>query len=323
MDADSGTEAGLRGHVAVGVDGSRRSGIALEEAVAQARRRGLPLEVVHGRPWSALPEDGGLGWEGGAGIAAEGPVAHTRSRDEARRLAEAAAGRARGLAPGLEVRASAVDGDAADVLVELSRRAALTVVGSRGLGGFRGLLLGSVSLRAAAHVEGPLLVVRGELPPEHERVPRGTVLLGLEGEDDRAAAEAAFEEAAVRDAALTALHAWVYHHLAPPGEPLVPTGPPRRDIARIGRSEEMMAGWVLEPFRERYPQVPVRVEVVSGAAAHLLVEASEEADVLVVSAHRGRGRLAMRLGPVVHSLLHHARCPVLVVPAARGSGGER
>ncbi|MTE18101.1 universal stress protein [Streptomyces sp. TRM43335] len=320
MDAGPDTGARLRGHVAVGVDGSRRSGLALEEAVTQAGRRGVPLEVVHGRPWSVPPKGGPVGsggWEDGTPDTA----VHTRSPEEARELAEAAVARVRELAPGLEVTASVVVEDAADALVELSRRAALTVVGSRGLGGFRGLLLGSVSLRAAAHVVGPLMVVRGELPPEHERVPRGTVLLGLEGEDDHAAVEAAFEEARTRDAALTVLHAWIYHRLAPPGEPLMPTGPLRQDMARIGRSEEVLVEQVLDPFRERYPEVTVRARTVTGGAARLLVEASGEADVAVVAAHRGRGRAALRLGPVVHSLLHHAHCPVLLVPAVRGGGG--
>ncbi|WP_410539443.1 universal stress protein [Streptomyces sp. KL2] len=300
--------AGPRGHVAVGVDGSRHAELALEQAAAEARRRGVPLEVVHGRPWAALPQTG-----------AE-PAAHTPSREEAQALAESSAEHARRLAPGLEVVASAVDEEAPDALVRLSHLAGLTVVGSRGLGGFTGLLLGSVGLRVAAHTAGPLLVVRGDLPPEHNRVPHGTVLLGVESDADADAVGLAFREAVVRDARLVALHAWVYRHLAPPGEPLVPTSPRREDIARIARAEAAAAEGALAPFRGRYPQVRAEVRAVNGGAAHALVEASEAADVVVVAVHRRRGRLAMRLGPVVHSLLHHARCPVLVVPVPLGGG---
>jgi nucleotide-binding universal stress UspA family protein len=312
MDADA---AGPRGHVVVGVDGSRHAELALERAAAEARRLGVPLEVVHGRPWAALPQTG-----------AE-PAAHTPSREDARALAEAAAGRARRLAPPLEVLASAVDEDAPDALVRLSHRAALTVVGSRGLGGFTGLLLGSVGLRVAAHTAGPLMVVRGDPQPERDRARYDTVVLGVESDADADAVGLAFREAAARGARLVALHAWVYRHLAPPGEPLVPTSPRREDVARVARAETAAAERVLDPFRSRYPQVRAQVRAVNGGAAHALVEASETADVVVVAVHRGRGQLAMRLGPVVHSLLHHSHCPVLVVPVPRGGGrggqGER
>ncbi|GAA2405265.1 universal stress protein [Streptomyces glaucosporus] len=298
---------GPRGHVAVGVDGSSLSEAALGEAVGQARRRAVPLEIVHGRPW-ARPEGAGRG-------------SGASSREGARALVEAAAARAGELAPGLEVLAGVVDVDAGEALVEASRRAALTVVGSRGLGGFTGLLLGSVSLRVAAHAAGPLLVVRGGAGPGGVGRRRGTVVVGVESGADADAVALAFEEAAARGAGLTAVHAWVYHRLSPPGEPLVPSGPPADDMGRIGRAEAVEAERVVDPFRERYPGVRVEVRTVVGSAPHVLVEASREADLLVLAAHRGRGRLAMRLGPVVHALIHHARCPVLVVPVP-GRGGR-
>lgn len=294
------------GHVAVGVDGSPRSEAALREAVAQARRRTVPLEIVHGRPWARV-EGAVRGW----GAA---------SREEARELADGVAVRVRETAPELVVLVGVSEAEAAEALVEASRRAALTVVGSRGLGGFTGLLLGSVSLRVAAHAAGPLLVVRGALE-EGGGLAHDTVVVGVESGADTDAVALAFEEAAARHAGVTAVHAWVYHHLSPPGEPLVPSSPVGDDIARIARSEAAAAEEVVAPFREAYPRVRAHVRTVNGSAQHALVEASRTADLVVVAAHRGRGRLALRLGPVVHSLLHHAHCPVLLVPVP-GKGGR-
>lgn len=305
MDAN----AAPQGHVVVGVDGSRSAEQALEQAVLEARRRSVPLEVLHGRPWAHRPDTAAPHRLG------------TPTRQDAHDLAESAAARARELDPELTVLATPTEENAEQALVRLSGRAALTVVGSRGLGGFTGLLLGSVSLRVAAHTAGPLLVVRGEPAAERPAAGRGTVLVGVESDADGDAVTLAFEEAAARGAPLTALHAWTYRHFTPPGEPLVPTSPMGEDIARVSRRETAAAEHLVAPFREKYPRVRAQVRTVCGGAAHALVEASETADVAVVAVHRGRGPLAMRLSPVVHSLLHHSHCPVLLVPVPHGKGG--
>jgi nucleotide-binding universal stress UspA family protein len=285
--------------VVVGVDGSRNAEPALDQAVDEARRRAVPLEIVHGLPWGRR--------RGGEQDAAPSP-------DEARALVESAAARATARDPELTVLAAPVAEDAAAALVRRSRNAVLTVVGTRGHGGFAGLLLGSVSLRVAAHTLGPLLVVRGDLPPEHNRVPHDTVLLGVEGEADRDAAVFAFEEAALRRAKVTALHAWSYRHFTPPGDPLLPTGPARVDIARLARFEAAVPERFLAGFRDQYPQVRTHVMTVRARAARALVDASAAADLVVTAAHRRSGPLPLRLGPVNHALLHHAHCPVALVP---------
>lgn len=298
------THGSPHGHVVVGVDGSEQAGRALEQAVGEARRRGVPLEVVHGLPWVRH-----LG---------TGPQYAAPSPGDARDLVESAAARAVRFVPGLEVLVSPVAEDAAALLVRRSRDAALTVIGTRGLGGFAGLMLGSVSLRVAAHAAGPLLVVRGDLPPEHNRLRHDTVLLGIADATDADAAAFAFEEAAARNAKLTVLHAWTYRHFTPPGEPLTHTGPTREDIARLARSEAEVPEQVVAALREKYPQVRTRIRTVRGSAASILVEASRAADVVVAAAHRRQSPLALRLGPVDHALLHHAHCPVALVPGLPG-----
>ncbi|MDX2692100.1 universal stress protein [Streptomyces ipomoeae] len=111
--------------------------------------------------------------------------------------------RARAAAPGIDIDRSVVAGEALEVLEVESRSAALAVVGSRGLSGFAGLLLGSTAVHLAAHGHCPLMVVRGR--PD----PAGAVLLAVDGsEAGQAAVEFAFAEAALRKAPLVALHVW-------------------------------------------------------------------------------------------------------------------
>ncbi|URN11515.1 flavodoxin domain-containing protein [Streptomyces radiopugnans] len=115
-----------------------------------------------------------------------------------------------------------------------------------------------------------------------------------------------------------ALHAWVYRHLAPPGEPLVPTSPRREDIARVARAEAAAAEGALAPFRGRYPQVRAEVRAVNGGAAHALVEASEAADVVVVAVHRRRGLAGDAAGPG-----GALPAPPRPLPGAGGAGPAR
>ncbi|MFE9650340.1 universal stress protein [Streptomyces sp. NPDC006365] len=125
--------------------------------------------------------------------------------------------KARERAPGLDVVTSVVAEDAASALVRHGRDAALTVVGTRGHGGFTGMPLGSVSLQVAAHTASPLLVVRDDREVARTDFGYDRVLLGLESDADAPASAYAFEEAARRKARLRVLHAWAYRQLTPAG----------------------------------------------------------------------------------------------------------
>lgn len=267
--------------IVVGVDGSPSSLAAVDVAAAQARLRGLPLRVVHAFIWPYFdvplgpspsgPPDGGL-------------------QHEAERLVAEAVGRARTTAPDVEVDGEIVTGGAAAVLLEESRDAATVVLGDRGLGGFSGLLIGSVAVQLAAHAHCPVLVVRGGVRAT------GPVVLAVDGSASAAPAVAlAFEEAALRDAPLTAVHAWL--------------GPVEREPGDL--LAEALAG-----CRERHPDVVVREEMVRGAARAVLVERSAQAQLLVVGTRGLGGLRGLLLGSVSHAVLHHAECPVLVVPPA-------
>ncbi|MGH3313168.1 MAG: universal stress protein, partial [Streptomyces sp.] len=199
--------------------------------------------------------------------------------------------------------------------IRATRTAALTVVGTRGHGGFAGLLVGSVSLRVASRCSGPLLTV-GE-SREGERPAHGTVLVGLHTEADEAALRFGFEEAARRGAALRVLHVWSQPRM--PGRLKLP--PKEAEAARAAAAElvrEMVA-----PLSKEHPEVRVSADEQGGSAAATLVEASRAADVTVLAVHRRQEpRVGLHLGPVAHAALHHAYCPVLLVPspAARKAG---
>ncbi|MFJ4850765.1 MULTISPECIES: universal stress protein [unclassified Streptomyces] len=279
----------LFGHVVVGVDGSPASGRALDAAVAEADRRDVRLEILHGQPW------------GGHRKAARQGI---RPYHVAQALLASAAARAAELRPGLRVSTSLVDRHAGGVLVRRTRDAGLAVVGTRGHGAVTGALLGSVSLHVAGRSACPLLVVRGESPARPTG--HGHVVLGLESDADTEATAFALAEADRRHVPLTVLHTWTSQPTA----------------ARRQRAGEYSAGFTersevirtVARLGKAHPEVATDIETVHGTAPHVLLEATRTADVVVVAAHRRAGGPGPRLGPVTRALLHGAYCPVAVVP---------
>jgi len=141
-----------QGTIVVGVDGSNQARAALQWAVDQARRTGQRLRVVSAWHVPALMYAGAF------------ETAADLDPRELERMAgetlEEAIGELGDTADGLEIERCVRQGQAADVLVEESRVADLLVVGSRGLGGFRELLLGSVSHQCSQHATCPVLIIR-------------------------------------------------------------------------------------------------------------------------------------------------------------------
>lgn len=138
----------------IGVDGSEPAERALDWAVREARLRGAALDIVSvwEDPYRYDFADTGdtptLDWD-------ERIVA--QSSDE---LVKGITRRVQVLEPDLEVRALTLEGGPAQQLIRASRGAELLVVGTRGRGGFRGLVLGSVSQQCIAHAHCPVVVVR-------------------------------------------------------------------------------------------------------------------------------------------------------------------
>jgi nucleotide-binding universal stress UspA family protein len=155
--------------IVVGVDGSAGSDAALRWAVAEARLRGSGLRVVHAYHLPHVPlTEAGVGAAGGMGLPAilteDGERLRGMVEGQARRVVDDALARAGDAVAGLEVERVVAEGPPAQTLIEAARGADLLVVGSRGRGGFLGLLLGSVSQQCAHHPPCPVVI----LPPPEE-----------------------------------------------------------------------------------------------------------------------------------------------------------
>ncbi|MEV4567623.1 universal stress protein [Nonomuraea sp. NPDC049419] len=274
--------------IVAGFDDSRPAWSALGWAAADAARRGLRLRIVHVRePWCAEhPMD--------ASVETDTLTARCES------MLAGAAAHARDTAPDTPISTALVTGAVTERLVTESETADTVVVGSRGLGGFAGLVLGSVGLGLAAHVACPAVVVR-RLP----RAPTGEVVVGYDGSPAaERALEYAAKQAVARQGRLHALHGLRCPPAAPHpvgfGPLIVDDGD---DIAR------RLAEW-----REAHPGVELSVSMSFEHPIAALSAASRTADLVVVGSVGLSGLPANRLGSVGHSVLHRAHCPVAVVP---------
>ncbi|MFF4653780.1 universal stress protein [Streptomyces sp. NPDC001380] len=281
--------------VVVGADGSACGLQAVAVAAREALLRHCPLRVVHGFLWPYFPVS--------LSPSAVGPP-EGGLRNEARRIVGEALEHARKAAPGVEATGEVVTGSADAVLVAESRGADLAVVGDRGLGGFGGLLLGSTGVQLSAHAGCPVLVVRGRPEPD------GPVLLGVDGSPASApAVDFAFAEAELRGVPLVALHAWTGPVSGGPGDML----PLAFDADLVAAEEERLMAEALAGARADRPGVAVEERLLRTRTRPALIEASREAQLLVVGA-RGRGGFTgLLLGAVSQAVLHHAECPVAVV----------
>ena len=293
-----------KGRIVVAYDGSESSRLALTWGLGAARAHRLDVLVVH-----ALDESARVG----DGLVAGGYTGSARQviRDSVDELLLKATDTARLEFPSVPVETHIVYGPAVTGLLDLVADAEMCVVGSRGRGGFAGLLLGSTSVELTAHATCPVVVVRSQQSAEPGSE-SGRVVVGVDGSDSGAAAVAfAFEEASLRGVALTAIHTWELPFVEVP----LLAGPDRVE-SLYGESEssegrliaEALSGW-----QERYPDVSVRRKLLRGTAAQALIEASPGAELLVVGS-RGRGGFrSLLLGSVSHAVLHHALSPVAVV----------
>ncbi|MFD8498415.1 universal stress protein [Amycolatopsis sp. NPDC059657] len=267
------------GAVVAGVDGSSSALDAALWAGAEAARRQLTLRLVHTytipvvRAPIALPsaemmregfESRGLEW-----LSEAKNAVHQRW-------------------PDLPVETAAREWNPVAALVQESLSATMVVLGSRGLGGFAGLLIGSTATALAAHGHCPVVIARGASPLPVE----GPVVVGADGSTaSRAAVGFAFEEAALRGASLTAVHTWT---------DLVDEDP-----------ANLIAAW-----QNKYPDVTVDYILSRGKPRQALLDAAANAQLLVVGSRGLGGFKGMLLGSTSQALITHAPCPVAVVRPA-------
>jgi nucleotide-binding universal stress UspA family protein len=285
----------MRRPVVVAVDGSEASLRAAEWAACEAQRRQAPLRIV------AAP---GLPPRMRAYETSSVTVANALRGLAARGLA-AAVERVSELAPAVMVDTDLLDGPPALAVSASGSGAELLVVGARGSGGFSALVLGSVSRHVASYAPCPAVVVREETAPVHREI-----VVGVRDPDDSSATlDFAFEAAALRRARLLVVHA-VSLPIAAAGLPPAAASA----VAAVAAESERRLGEMLNRWREKYPDVEARVDVVRSHPAHILASLSARADLVVVGRHGAPG------GPggssIQHAVLGHASGPVAIVPSA-------
>ncbi|MFE4411243.1 universal stress protein [Streptomyces sp. NPDC093064] len=299
--------------ITVGLDGSPESRAAAEWATREAQLRGLPVKLL--QVWEPVPEPMALAQLLGA---------DTHQHWTERVLREAAE-ELRSRHPDVEVTTEHVTGKPAEALARAARDAELLVLGSRGLGGIRGFLVGSVGLAAVASTERPVVLVRADeqttgeqATGEPETDEAGTpstaaavrpVVLGLDvAGPDEALLAFAFDAAARRNVPLRVVHGWnppPYYAYGMGLEPAVEREMAKADAAAVTE--------LLRPWRQKFPGVEVVEQPHFGSPSLLLIEASREASLVVVGRRIRRATFGARLGSVIHAVLHHAAAPVAVV----------
>ncbi len=282
----------------VGVDGSDGSLAAVDWAVDEAARHGLPLRVVYASLWDRYE---GVAWPGSPKRPSE--------RVLAEHIVASAAERAHKRDPNVKVSTEILPQEAASALVSEGANASLLVTGSRGRGELKGLLLGSVGLAVAARAHCPVVVVRGDkagLTGLHERILLGAGEPATTGE----AARFAFREAGVRGCVLDVVRAWRRPAHETADHPLLTGEPAHR---HEDQASALLDALLEEPTAD-HPDVRVRRATIEGPARKVLLHRSAAADLLIIGNHRRHGHFGLQLGRVAHTLLHHAECPVAVVP---------
>ncbi len=307
--------------VIAAVDGSQHSLTALEWAMEAARPRGAEVLAVHVRGEASVQPSASL---------VPLPPQVVEELDDAVR--ERVLARVEGAA--VPVTFTTVDGVPSLALAELATKAQLLVVGSRGLGGFAALLLGSTGRKLAAQAPCPVVIV-----PHAERAGERTeavgerteaegrrteaagdrsgqaprVVLGLAPDETAdAVIEFAFAEAARRGAQLHVVSTYLV-----PLTSLLVVGEMVDSFSGSGAARALEAAQTarLAPFLTRHPAVTVTRVATAGDPAGRLVTASREASLTVVGRHRRRMRPdALMMGSVTNAVLQHAQGAVAVVP---------
>lgn len=283
--------------IVVGVDGSESALEAVVWAAKTAQRQGKTLSILSAyetqtaayAPALVIPQD----------------VVDV-IRTEAETNVQKAAAAAREVAPSVTVKVKSQEGRPGTLLVDESEHADLVVVGSRGLGGVKGLFLGSVGVDVAAHAKSPVLVYAGAGGP-------GPVVVGVDGSPlSEGALKAAFDYAAALGTSLRVIHTWT--DLS--ADALYGYGLEPEQLQRLADEAHEVVAERIAGFGSDYPDVEVERIIVPDGPAAQLVEHAKDAQLLVVGS-RGRGGFrGLLLGSTSQAVLHRATCPVLVVKTA-------
>ncbi|HEY3560598.1 MAG TPA: universal stress protein [Kribbella sp.] len=279
----------------VGVDGSWRDTGALEWALQESLLRQEPLQAVHviDEQVRHVP-----GWDpeivDDAAMALVNDVQKYLDESPVR----------------LDNEADLMIGPPARTLTEVAAGSRMLVVGRRGVGTFKRLLIGSTSEAVVAQTTVPVVVV-----PEHWKPPDhvGPVLVALDDAEDNAALmEFANAAAAERKLPVRILHVWDL-----PAEFSWDAMNTAGVSAEWSENAQRHFENVAAEWQAKYPDATLQVDVRRGHVVDGVVHAAEQTDAqLLVVGTRHHSRLALLLlGSVTRGVLHHATCPLAVVPA--------
>jgi nucleotide-binding universal stress UspA family protein len=272
----------------VGLDGSAHSHRALRWAAAVAERAGVELRVVEA--WSYPPLTAVPGWPE--------LVSHQVMDDYTVEDVEANVARVLGGVPGF-VTPEALRGPAAAAILRAVTPDSVLVLGSRGRGGFSGLLLGSVSRECIEHAPCPVVIARDDSPPT---AGDSVILVGKDGSENATRAmEWAESMGELTGAAVVAVYAWQSN---------ASEAKPKLHQRLRAEARRTVAQWI-EDGRHRADSVEVE-----GEPRAKLVELSKQMDAkLLVVGRRGTSKLrGLRTGGVSSYLVSNSPTTVAVVP---------
>lgn len=287
--------------VVVAVDGSEASQNAVRWAANTANKRGVPLRLAASY---TMPQF----------LYAEGMVPPQELFDELQSetmdMIEAARVVAHEVAPDIKIGYVIAEGSPIDMLLDMSSDVTMIVMGSRGLGGLSGMVMGSVSAAVVSHADCPVVVVRSD---NHvtETNKYGPVVVGVDGSDvSQRATEFAFEEAQARGAKLVAIHTWMDMQVQ---GSLAGLAAAQQEWEIIEKEQTTLLKDRLQPLLERFPDVEVEMVITRDRPVRALEDCAHNAQLLVVGSHGRGGFRGMLLGSTSRALLQSAPCPMVVV----------
>jgi nucleotide-binding universal stress UspA family protein len=294
------------GRIVVGVDGSEHARRALLWAHHEAGLRGDELTAVLACGlFDQLHVGGGSSFDPDYGPADAAAALDATIADTV------------GAAAAAEIRTEAVCDLPARALLDAALDADLLVVGPRGRGELRELMLGSVTQACLHHARCPVAVVRTS---DQQAAPRAEgadqrVVVGVDGSDDSARAlRWALVDARLRGAVAAVVHAW-----HPPYS--LSFAAAAVDFPAFEDAATRLLDRVVDAVEPEFRDVPIERVLVSGSATDALLGAAQDADVVVVGGRGVGGFRGLLLGSVSQQLAHHAPCPVVVVPSAAARTG--
>ena len=285
--------------VVVAVDGGEPSNNAVRWAANTANKRGVPLRLASSY---TMPQF----------LYAEGMVPPQELYDDLqneclRKIADAR-DIALEVAPDIKIGHTVAEGSPIDMLLDLSKESTMIVMGSRGLGGLSGMVLGSVSAAVVSHASCPVVVVRDDNAVT-EDTKYGPVVVGVDGSEVSVkATQVAFEEAQARDAELIAVHTYMDNSSPAAGAIVTEDQLQQVDQQRAKKLED-----ALSSFSAEFPDVAVRKVVTRDRPVRALVEQAQGAQLLITGSHGRGGFKGMLLGSTSRALLQAAPCPMMVV----------